>query len=142
MLFLLLLTVVLGTRESQCSGYTTQFFAEQEEYSHSFFYYPQSISEYDERCHPTNKQGLGEEYYTSKGDDVEYIINLDDFPELYGCDKNIRGNLIIVRSIWNNELKQLCPMDAEIEKGMVYGDLIIGDAYNAIKECCSLSLIQ
>lgn len=102
------------------------------------FYYPSTASSDDDNCEPTANSELRKFYDVGPLDEIDHIIDSSNGPqEIIDCNKNIRGNLIVVRGKWNTGVGQLCWADVEAEKKEVYGDVIFNRAYNAVKSCCA-----
>lgn len=101
------------------------------------FFLPLTFMVYLDPCERILNDQLREEYsWLPDGYDIEYIIdNINGPPELKYCDKDIRGNKIISRKIWNLQHRKLCWSHVEKEKSIVYGE-IFDDAYHHIGECC------
>jgi len=73
---------------------------------------------------------------TLKGQDVVNIIDIENLDsKLQNCDIDIRGNLVLANSLWNESMGQLCSNDVTKEKIEIYGD-IYRKALNDIKQCC------
>lgn len=72
---------------------------------------------------------------------MDYIIGeKNDDLASYNCRKNIRGNVIIMRSEWNEQMKQLCLNYADLEKYEIYKD-IFTKAYQNVLNCCNTEAI-
>lgn len=136
-ILILLITLVLAAKPKCTSKHQTTYYLEHSREIPQSFYYPKTVSTEEEHCTPTKNQELRNFYNVGRSDHVEHIIDSANGPvDLIDCDKNIGGNLVIVDAIWNQQVGQLCWADAEAEKRKVYGDVIVSNAYQAVKECC------
>ncbi|CAK7994859.1 Hypothetical protein POVR1_LOCUS377 [uncultured virus] len=127
----------MAARKECTSRQQTEYYSAHRKSIPGAFYHPKTASSQEERCNPTTNRYLRKLLNVSAEDEVEHIIDSTNGPsELIDCDKNIRGNLIIARGTWNNQVGKLCWTHAEAEKRKVYGDVIVDFAYASVNECC------
>ena len=88
----------------------------------------------DTVTNPTYREMLKRAGYDLGSMEVEHIIDIAH-SELPGCNKNIRGNLVIADASWNRGVGNLCWTYASAEKANVYGE-IFTNARTAVRECC------